>query len=274
MKFRSLAASALIGLPFIVNAQAFSDDFSSAAQLSYYGPDRSAPQSAVTGTFFGKTALKMTIWDNPGVTDPFYNFQGLQRYADVAHTQGFGITAQNSNLSMDVYIPSSWNATTGGTADRRGGDLWARFDDVTQTVGNDAYPTLGFYNEGNGNGVGLEVFRPYTGNIEVFSLSALTTLGAAPQLNGWNNLRMRFVNNTVEHYLNNVLVYTDSDAGWNNVASLEGAFVQGWRSSAMIGSGSTYDVVATNLTAVPEPATMTALALGGLALLRRRKTSV
>jgi hypothetical protein len=84
---------------------------------------------------------------------------------------------------------------------------------------------------------------------------------------------MKFINDSVEHYLNGVLVYTDTDAGWNNVATLDGAYIQGWRSTAMIGTGSTYDVVATNLSAVPEPASMTALAIGGLALLRRRKTS-
>ncbi len=273
MKLRFLALTAIACLPLAVNAQNFLDDFSSASQLDYYGPDRSAPQSAVTGTYFGKTALNMTIWDNPTVTNSFYNFQGLQRYADVAHTTGFGITAEGSSLSMDIYIPSSWNATSGGTADRRGGDLWARFDDVNETIGNDAYPTLGFYNEGDGLGVGLEVFRPYTGNIEVFSLSTLSTLGAAPQLDGWNSLKMKFINDSVEHYLNGVLVYTDTDAGWNNVATLDGAFIQGWRSTAMIGTGSTYDVVATNLSAVPEPASMTALAIGGLALMRRRKTS-
>ena len=266
-----LTLSIFAGLASLSNAQGyFSDNFSSNSQLNYYGTDREAPQSVTTGTFFGKTAVKLTVWDDSAVTDPFYDFQGIQRYGDTAHTTGFGVQAAGSNISLDFYIPSSWNGTAGGTNDKRGGDLWARFDDTTMSVGNDAYPTVGFYNEGDGNGLGVETFDTYTGNINVFSLATLAGLGAGINLDGWNNVAMSFDGTTLSSFVNGKLIHTDSDTGWGNVATLEGGFIQGWRPLSSINTNNTYDVIATNMAVVPEPASFAVLGLGAFALIRRR----
>ncbi len=190
----------------------------------------------------------------------------MQRYGDTAHSTGFQLPAVGSRLSMDIYVPSSWNGTTLGSDDKRGGDLWARFDDTTQTVGNDAYPTIGLYNEGDGNGLNIETFDTYTGNISVYSLATGNV-----QLDGWNNLAMEFDGTSLKSYVNGVLVHSDNDAGWANVATLESGFIQGWRPLSWVGTTNSYDVVVDNFQAVPEPTSMAALGFGGLALLRKRR---
>jgi hypothetical protein len=269
MKINFITLTIFTGLASIGNAQGyFSDDFSSAGQLNNYGIDRESPQSYNTGTYFGHSALNMHVWDDSAQTNSFYDFQGLQRYGNSAHTTGFQLSAVGTRLSMDIYVPSSWNGTTSGSDDKRGGDLWARFDDTTQNVGNDAYPTVGFYNEGDGKGLAIETFDTFTGNISVTSLST-----ANVSLDGWNNLAMEFDGTSLNSYVNGILVHSDSDAGWANVASLEGAFVQGWRPLSWVGTTNNYDVTVDNLQAVPEPATFAVLGLGGLALIRRRRTN-
>ena len=265
--------SIFAGLASLGNAQGyFSDNFSSNSQLNNYGTDRSAPQSVTTGTFFGKTAAKLTVYDNSAQTDPFFDFQGIVRYGNSTHTTGFGVQAAGSQISLDFYIPSSWNGTAGGSNDKRGGDLWARFDDITQPIGFDAYPTVGFYNEGDGNGLGVETFDTYTGNVTVFSLSTLAGLGAGINLNGWNNVSMKFDGTTLKSFVNGKLIHSDSDPGWGNVASLEAGFIQGWRPISWLNTNNTYDVVATNMTVVPEPASFAVLGLGAFALIRRRRS--
>ena len=267
MKLNLFTLSIFAGLASIGSAQGyFSDDFSSPSQLNYYGVDREAPQSVTTGNYFGHSAMNLHVWDDSAQTQQFYDFQGMQRYGDVGHTTGFQLPAVGTRLSMDIYVPTSWNGTTGGSNDKRGGDLWARFDDTTQTIGNDAYPTVGFYNEGQGAGLGIETFDTYTGNINVFSLAS-----ANVQLDGWNNLAMEFDGTSLKSYVNGVLLHTDSDAGWANVATLESGFVQGWRPLSWIGTTNNYDVTVDNFQAVPEPASFAVLGLGGLMMIRRRK---
>ncbi|MBI1332217.1 MAG: PEP-CTERM sorting domain-containing protein [Armatimonadetes bacterium] len=267
MKTHLITISIFAGLASLGNAQGyFSDNFDSSSQLDYYGVDREAPLSFTTGNFFGHTAAKLSVWDDSGQTNSFYDFQGEQRYGDTAHSTGFALPAVGTKLSMDIYVPSSWNGTASGSDDKRGGDLWARYDDVTQTIGNDAYPTVGFYNEGDGNGLNIETFDTYTGNISVIPLAS-----ANVQLDGWNNLSMIFDGTSLNSYVNGVLVHSDSNAGWANVASLESGFIQGWRPLSWVGTTNSYDVVVDNFQAVPEPATFAALGLGGLMLLRRRK---
>ena len=273
MKTNLITISIFAGLASLGNAQTLvHDDFSSSSQLDYYGTDRRAPQSVTTGTYFGKTAVDLHVFDESSAPDPFYDFQGIQRYADTAHTTGFGIPAGGSMLSLDFYIPSTWNGTTGGANDKRGGDLWARFHDTTSpSIGYDAYPTVGFYNEGDGKGLGVETFDTYTGNISVFSLSTLAGIGANVNLDGWNNVAMSFDGTKLNSYVNGVLIHSDNDPGWGNVVSLEAGFIQGWRPQSFLNTSNNYDVIATNMTAVPEPASIAALGLGGLILLRRRK---
>lgn len=268
MKINFITLTIIAGLASVGNAQGyFNDDYSSPTQLNYYGIDRESPQSYNTGSYFGHSALNMHIWDDSAQTNSFYNFQGLQRYGDTAHTTGFQLAAIGTRLSMDIYVPSSWNGTTGGSNDKRGGDLWARYDDTTQTIGNDAYPTVGFYNEGDGNGLAIETFDTYTGNIGVYSLA----LGNVT-LDAWNNVAMEFDGTSLNSYVNGILIHSDNDAGWANVTTLEGGFVQGWRPTSWIGTGNNYDVTVDNLQTVPEPASFAVLGIGGLALLRRRKS--
>jgi MYXO-CTERM domain-containing protein len=267
MKLNLITLSIFAGLASIGSAQGyFHDDFSSNSQLNYYGVDREAPQSVTTGTYFGKTAMNLHVWDDSAQTNSFYDFQGLQRYGDTGHTTGFQLPGVGTRLSMDIYLPSSWNGTTGGSNDKRGGDLWARYDDTTQPIGSDAYPTVGFYNEGDGAGLRIETFGTYSGITDSLPLST-----GHVQLDGWNNLAMEFDGTSLKSYVNGTLVDIDSDPGWQNVTTLESGFVQGWRPLSWIGTTNNYDVTVTNFQAVPEPACFAVLGLGGLALIRRRR---
>ena len=105
----------------------------------------------------------------------------------------------------------------------------------------------------------------------MFSLSTLAGIGAIVNLDGWTNVAMSFDGTKLNSYVNGVLIHSDNDPGWGNVVSLEAGFIQGWRPQSFLNTSNNYDVIATNMTAVPEPASIAALGLGGLILLRRRK---
>ena len=212
--------------------------------------------------------MNMHVWDDTLQINSFFDFQGLQRYGDTAHTTGFQLPAIGTRLSMDIFLPSSWNGTSGGSNDKRGGDLWARYDDTTiPDPGNDPYPTVGFYNEGDGLGLRIETYGGYSGIIDSINLAAGNV-----QLDAWNNLAMEFDGTSLKSYVNGNLIDIDGDPGYSNVATLEGAYVQGWRPISWLNTSNNYDVTVTNVQAVPEPATFAALGFGGLMMIRRRRS--
>jgi hypothetical protein len=251
----------------------FQDNFSSASQLDYYGVDRAPAATWETTTFAGQTVAHIGLAQNATTpyNDPFYNFQGYVRYANTAQTTGFAAPAI-ATLSVDLYVPTAWN----GATTKRGGDLWARIDDTTQTVGNDAYPTLGVYNYGDGAGAQVSIFTPYDGNIFDFNATALAGFGTAINFDGWNNLKMVYKGTSgVDFFFNNTLIKTDNDPGYANTVSLDASFLQAWRPSSFITNPDLYDVYFDNhslsVAPVPEPTTMLACGVGVAALLRRRR---
>jgi hypothetical protein len=227
----------------------FQNDYSDAAQASNYAADRNNP-GGFTVNASGDGVLKLSVLsaDLPGFDSSFYNFHGIQTgpAGDFSGLPG-------AIATVDVYVPSDWNG-----ASKRAGDLWIKLDDGTGS----AWPSIGVYNYGDGNGALVSMFSPYGGfsGSSFYDRTDLTI-----NYDAFNTLGMRFNGESVDFLFNGTVVGTDSSTEYDPSQFLQTAFLQGWQSD------SDYTVTFDNLVvAVPEPATLGLLGLAGLTLGRRR----
>lgn len=253
MKINLALAIAAASIASNAMAVTYSNDFSNPATASDFVTDRGNPGGFNIAS--GTININVLTADAPGFTDSFYNFHGLQTAV------GDFNEAAPSSLSVDLFVPSSWDAPTA----KRGGDLWARIDDVTEpNPGNDYYPSIGVYNYADGTGAQVSLFSPNSS----FGGSAFLDLPNVPiNFDAFNTLTLKLTATGVDYLFNGVVVASDLTAGYLLPGTeLEQAFLQGWQGDA--------DYVATfdNLNvAVPEPTTLAALAGASVLGLRRRR---
>lgn len=255
----AIALIAAASLTSSAMAVTYSDDFSSNTSANY-ATDRANPGGfTISG---GTLNVNVLTSDAPGQTDPFYNFHGVQ----TGPLGDFNLAAPSS-VSVDLFVPSSWNGATA----KRGGDLWARINDVTDpNPGNDYYPSIGVYNYADGDGAKLSLFSPTVGGFDGNPLtddSFLDLPSVSINYDAFNKLALRLTATGVEYVFNGQVVATDLEAGYVLPGTeLEQAYLQGWQGES--------DYVATfdNLNvAVPEPTTLAAVAGASSLLLRRRR---
>jgi MYXO-CTERM domain-containing protein len=190
----------------------------------------------------------------------FYNTQGKQRAAN---------NASPWEVSGDLYIS---NDMLSGQNLRRT-DLWAR--DNNPVENNSKYPIFGVIRN---DGVG-DPFDPsgtLTTRWRVWddeTANGWVDLGDAVTA-GWHHLSIAATGTAFEYRLDDNLVYTDSTASQAGFEALQTVFVEAYSFGDVThATTDNYSVYWDNITAgpVPEPASMTVLGLGALALIRRRR---
>jgi len=246
-------------------AQGFSDTFDSINPG--WVQDRYDTQGFNSTFFDGDNRLEVTIGAADGFsqrTSPynsgFYDFQGRQR------STGIGGTGVPWRVSGDVYVS---NDMMSGTTNYDT-EIWVRDSALNE---NDAYyPSAWFGRYDVSNfGVGtnlstvLGAWDADLGNpwVEVTLASVLPTFTG----NQWLTLAMEYDGSKVDYFANGVLYYSDTTASPLAQGSAQTVFLNSYN----FDSGVDQTVYWDNVNAVPEPATMTALALGAAALMRRKK---
>ena len=249
---------AVSGVARAVNV--FEDDYSNAAQAGHYETDRANPGGfTVNNNDDGVLTISVLSTDAAGQTSGFYNFHGI-----VTGPVGDLGAPRGATVTVDLYVPSSWDVATA----KRAGDLWARIDDPNQTPGNDYYPTIGIYNYADGNGALVSMFSGSAGGFDGdtgTSDSLYDRYDIPITFDGWNQLGLRYTATGVDYLFNGQVVGADNDSGYQTTLNLDGVLLQGWQGE--VDYTATFD----NLVVTPEPATMSLLALGGLAVLKRRR---
>jgi len=184
----------------------------------FYGIDRSAPLDTKIVKKDGRKCLELMVGHAFGNPAAFYNFQGYIRYADDAHTEPLDLP-MGASVSVRIFVPEDWEDDV-----IRGADLWARIDDPNEDVGNDAYPTAGFYNYGDGEGTAFSIFEPYSGEIVDY-------YDADIEYGEWNEVKIVWTKKGVYHYCNGELLHHDNAPEYADCVALEAVFLQGWRAT-------------------------------------------
>lgn len=227
------------------NANAFVETFdtnpvlSSTPAADTWYTDRSAPSEFVSEFFDGDNRLKVSIDGEAQPTDSFYQTQGRKYDTN--------LTGSVQTFSIDLYVGSDWDTQTRYTG------IWGTGFDATNTVS--AYPILAFRNaEGDTSG-----FYTYDYVNDGWLNQTLVT-----NFDEWYNLKFVLTVGTgVEYFVNGVSIGTFADA---DTISLGNVILN------TKNYGEDYNVYYDNFTAtaVPEPATLCLLGLGGLLLRKRR----
>jgi hypothetical protein len=293
-----LSAALLAVVPGAASAQLFRDAFDSSASSANFLTTTSAAAGAGDVVTFGFDYSTKGIAEAPGTL------------AGDAATRGLFLQA-NKNLTAGVINGLNVTAANGGVAINFGQEITFQFDmfmgvgaltnsteqalfgintdgagvnsrtGATQTGADGVWYHLA--NEGGyGNTSATPNSRDYVNYIgntvadrkdnaeEPFAtLFPNGPLAGAPG-NSWVRVRIEESGGNVRLFLNNTLV---SDVV--NTGPTSGSVFIGYQDpfSGSLGSNSDLFVVYDNVEVVPEPATMSLLALGGLAALRRRKKS-
>lgn len=246
----AISAFALSGMFVAATASAapFVDTFDSIDPA--WVVDRYAPaQFASVG---GKLEIGIDNAPRPGsFSGTFYNTHGKKRaIADVD---------QPWSVSATLTITEDMLETTGNTLKRT--DIW--------TYNGLAFPILGFANNDPsqtdpastpGAAGRLARFRAYNTDT-----GAWTTISSVTPQVGDYVLTIKDTGSAFEYYIDNALVHTSTGYSSGEVGEV---FLQAY---AFGGANENYSVSWDNLNVVPEPGTLSLLAIGAAAMLRRRR---
>lgn len=236
-------------------AAGFTDTFDSIDPA--WTTDRTEPAGFTSSFFDGDNRLKIDVNHSspfdPGGPNTFYNTEGRSRAASLT---------QDWEVAGDVYI----SADMLDGANLRRTDLWARdaapeasaYYPIIGVVRNDASDPFNY------GGNLTTRYRVWDSDLGVWdNLSNTVTAG-------WHRLSITsHGGNQLSYAIDSVNVFNQTMAGPVNT-DLSRVFVQSYNFG-----GQDYSVYWDNVSAqaVPEPASMTALGLGAIALIRKRRKS-
>lgn len=224
--------------------------------------DRYEPNGFTSAFFDGDNRLKLDIStadsvnNRPsGFSSTFYNFQGRKR--------ALGDIGGNWRVSIDMYVSAAMLTST----TRWEGDLWVRDNNPDESQA--FYPSMwiGRY-DANNFYAGTDL-KTYFGAFDS-ATGALIEVEQTSLTAGWNTMTIAYNGTSFEHYFNGNLFYTSQPGSVSPFNAAGSVFVQGVNFSNSSTNGDSYSLYFDNLQAVPEPMSMTLLALGLGALAKRR----
>ncbi|WP_235905074.1 PEP-CTERM sorting domain-containing protein, partial [Tautonia marina] len=175
-----------------------------------------------------------------GYSSTFYDTQGRK----------YDLQAGTVTLAIDLFVPSSSTGRLAG--------LWATAFDSNNVVSK--YPIIEF----------AKTTSASNGTFRIWKDTAWEEVGGFTNENQWYRIGFSLVGNSLQYYVNNSLVFTDTSV--NGSLGFGNVILQGHN------AGSNYTIYWDNLSAsavaVPEPSTLvggTMAAMLGLGLVWRRR---
>jgi hypothetical protein len=242
----------------------------STPSTSAWGIDRKAPAKFESKSFDGDKRLYMEHDGNAQDSEEFYWTEGRKLLIDGANV--------GSSLSIDMYIDSAWDQDTISEAqDQRRFDLWG--GGLDSSGNRSAYPIIGFANTTASSDpqddINIQGFQVWDGNNGGWNRVMDLSTGSNDDLFGtWVNLEMKLLNGQFKYYINDSLVYTDSNT--NGTVNLDQVIIQGKNYDGDQSYGVYMDNAKINAVPMPASAWMGLSLLGllaGGAALRRFKAA-
>jgi hypothetical protein len=164
--------TAFSGSPASATCFSWNATFNGVSQPFNWCTDRADTASEDTGAYYGRTdVLHLGIadetnspWDPAG----FYETEGYKTQT--------GLTATQSYVSGDLYIPASWK---GETSAFESVGLWATLGDGSSAT---SYPIVNFYNGEDGGG-----------EIRYWDFDHYVVVNVAINYDGWNTFRVDYI---------------------------------------------------------------------------------
>jgi MYXO-CTERM domain-containing protein len=208
--------------------------------------DRYAPAGFQSAFFDGDNRLQHQIAAADGANSRPGSFSGA-----FYNTQGrkYDLPSGSTFLAIDLYVPADWAST-----ERRMAGVWGTAFNALDAVS--AYPILEFTSDS-----ASPRFRGYNTND-----GSWIDLGLPSgfSYDAWYTLQIEF---TGGQFIYSVGDVSGSVVDLNSSVSIGNTILQGHNTT----DGVSYDIYWDNLTTVPAPGAFALLALGGLALSRRRR---
>ncbi len=195
-----------------------------------------------------------------GQSGAFYDTQGRQRTLTNPITGDWSVSAE-------IYIDSSWAPANGNS---RRSDVWMRDNNPNEPSAY--YGIFGFsvFDVDDPFGTDPNNVEDFRFRLRAWDANAggwqVVSLAAFNGFDSWNTLTMQSTGGVTEYLLNGSTVYTDFNTSQAGFGGIRTVYMQAFN----FGTGG-YDVQWDNLNVVPAPGAAAMLAVGGLAMARRRR---